>query len=137
MKYMKKLSILGLLIVPGLLLVILAPPVEAQADPPPDPLFDLAPEVRDHRDLARGLGLFRDREGTVFGKGLSKRIESGSEAEITVWVFFTDKGIGTRESLEKGLIRVRDGLTDRARRRREALGSDLGLSFTDKGPATK
>lgn len=50
---------------------------------------------------------------------------------MRVWVFFTDKGLGTRGDLDRALAGARAALSPRARTRRTALGPDLGLDFTD------
>jgi hypothetical protein len=99
--------------------------------PGPAALDDLATEVRAHWGEATALGLARERREPVIAPGLA-RVAPGDPTElVVVWVFLTDKGIGTRASFDRALADARDRFSPRVVRRRESLGPDLGLGFTD------
>ncbi len=90
-----------------------------------------APEVGEHPDLAQSLGLYAPPVGEPVSPGLLARAARDPGARAVVWVFLTDKGMGTRASYGAALVRARRDLTPRAARRRRALGPDLGLDFRD------
>ena len=91
----------------------------------------ISPRVVEHRDEARSLGLFRERQGAFAPAPLLERAAHSPQAPLRVWVFFTDKGLGTRSDLDQALDTFRSGLIPEARERRRALGPDLGADFTD------
>ncbi|HET9235029.1 MAG TPA: hypothetical protein VFP10_12885, partial [Candidatus Eisenbacteria bacterium] len=91
----------------------------------------IAPRVVAHRDEARALGLFQDR-----GKDLAPalRLDKAArtpEAPVKLWVFFTDKGLGTRDDLDQALRAFRAGLREKARTRRAVVDANLATDFTD------
>ena len=111
----------------ALILVFLPLLSGAAPDAPPG----LAPEVRSHLDEARSLGLYRAPAPDRVHPYLA-RIAAARPAEpVLAWVFFTDKGVGTRAGFDRALGEVRRGLVPHALRRREALGPSLGLDFRD------
>jgi subtilisin family serine protease len=81
--------------------------------------------------LAVREGLYRAPRDPVLSPRLARRAGEAPEGEILVWVFLTDKGVGTPAGFRDGLEAVRDRLGPRVRARREALGSGLGLDFRD------
>ena len=91
----------------------------------------ISPRVLEHKDEARRLGLFREREGTFAPEPLLDQAARAPGGPIRVWVFFTDKGLGTRSDLDQALEAFRSDLIPKARERRKALGPDLGANFTD------
>jgi hypothetical protein len=91
----------------------------------------ISPRVLEHRDEARSLGLFRERQGAFAPAPLLDTAARSPQAPLRVWVFFTDKGLGTRSDLDRALDTFRSGLIPEARERRRVLGPDLGANFTD------
>lgn len=89
----------------------------------------LAPEVSRNLTQAAGDGLYRAPVDPVLSPRLARH--ATEDAPVLVWVFFTDKGIGTAASYRDGLDAVRSRLRPRDRARRERLGPDLGLDFRD------
>ena len=91
----------------------------------------LAPEVRAHLDEAKALGLFREPGDPILGPGLTQKAALTPKARVKVWVFFTDKGIGTRSGLTRALQTVRRSFSETVLRRRTTLGPDMGVDFRD------
>ncbi len=91
----------------------------------------LAPEVASDRETAAALGIYAAPGPRVISPRLAARMERAPQREVTVWVFFTDKGIGTRGSLDAALHRFRDALPADARARRALVSPDLAVDFDD------
>jgi|GEM_PF-248768 len=106
-------------------LVILTQRTAAESGP------GIAPRVLEHRDEAKRLGLFRDRQGAFAPAPLLDQVTRSPQNSVRVWVFFTDKGLGTRSDLDQALHTFRATLIPEARERRQVLGPDLGINFTD------
>ncbi|HYV50898.1 MAG TPA: hypothetical protein VE910_03265, partial [Dongiaceae bacterium] len=70
----------------------------------------ISPRVLEHRDEARSLGLFRERQGAFAPAPLLDKAARSPQAPLRVWVFFTDKGLGTRSDLDRALDTFRSGL---------------------------
>jgi hypothetical protein len=97
----------------------------------PDAPAGLSPEVRAHLDEARSLGLYRAPASERIHPHLVRVAAERPAEPVLVWVFFTDKGVGTRAGYERALGAARRSLVPHALRRRRALGPGLGLDFRD------
>ena len=65
-------------------------------------------------------------------KRLQNSLERMKETdEINVWVFFTDKGIFTRDEYENRITQYKNNLSERRRRRREKTGKAEIVNLTD------
>jgi hypothetical protein len=91
----------------------------------------LAPSVRDNLPEARAHGLFRPPAELRVAPSLAELADASPDREFLVWVFLTDKGIGTAAAFEEALTAAGNRLDERTRRRREATGAGLGLDLTD------
>jgi hypothetical protein len=91
----------------------------------------LASAVREHRDEARARGWYRDPAPGILGPGLAAAAVRAPEGSFTVWVFFTDTGIGTEAEYGAAMEAARARLDPHAARRRAALGEAGRLDFTD------
>jgi hypothetical protein len=121
----------ALLAVAALVLAVASGGAGPSAGPAAVPAARLAPEVSRNLSLAVREGLYRAPRDPVLSPRLARRAGEAPEGEILVWVFLTDKGVGTPAGFRDGLEAVRDRLGPRVRARREALGSGLGLDFRD------
>lgn len=66
------------------------------------------------------------------GKRLRYTIERMKETdEINVWVFFTDKGIFSKDGYDRSITQFKNRLSPRRRKRREKTGRAEIINFTD------
>ena len=91
----------------------------------------IAPRVLAHRDEARALGIFRERGGDLAPAPLLDKAARTPETPVKLWVFFTDKGLGTRDDLDRALHAFRGDLSPKTRARRAAVDANLASDFTD------
>jgi subtilisin family serine protease len=91
----------------------------------------ISPNVLAHLEEARALGLYRERGPALAPDHLLEMAARSPLAPTKVWVFFTDKGLGTRSDLDQALALFRSRLNAKTRQRRASLGPDLGLDVTD------
>jgi len=89
----------------------------------PEHPADLAPAVRAAPEEAQALGLYRPPAEPRVAPGLVVRSEADPHGELRVWVFLTDKGIGTRSGYHDALAAFGDRLNEPTRRRRQAAGA--------------
>ena len=91
----------------------------------------MSPRVTSHRDEARSLGLLRERGNDLAPSPLLEQAARTPGASVKLWVFFTDKGLGTQEDLTQALRVFRAGLSEKARARRAGVDANLATDFTD------
>ena len=111
--------------------VLLAPSAIGHSESPPSGGQGPIPEVRGHLEEARALGLYRDRGPDLLHPALLAAARRAPESESLAWVFFTDKGLGTRGAYETAIREFQSRLGTKARTRRAALGAGLGADFRD------
>ncbi|TES92789.1 MAG: hypothetical protein E3J87_04235 [Candidatus Cloacimonadota bacterium] len=76
--------------------------------------------------------LYKPPQKEKIGKRLQGSIKQMKEKdEINIWVFFTDKGIFSKDEYEKSITRFKNRLSPRRRKRRERTGRAQIADFTD------
>lgn len=76
--------------------------------------------------------LYRPPRKEKIGKRLQGSMKQMKETdEVNIWVFFTDKGIFSKDEYEKSIIGFKNRLSPRRRKRRERTGRAQIADFTD------
>jgi hypothetical protein len=76
--------------------------------------------------------LYKTPRKEKIGRRLQNSLERMKETdEINVWVFFTDKGIFTRDEYENRITQYKNNLSERRRNRREKTGKAEIVNLTD------
>lgn len=82
--------------------------------------------------LLNGSELYKPPQKERIGKRLQYAMEKMSDTdELNIWVFFTDKGIFTKDEYNKRIAQFKNNLSPRRRRRREKTGKIEIVDFTD------
>ena len=91
------------------------------------------PESEALRNPARAeaLGLYRGPGAMRVSPPLAEWAAAEPRRPGKVWVFFTDKGVGSERAYRSALARFAAGLSEKARARRTGVRGGLNLEFTD------
>ena len=125
----------SLAVFPVVFVLLAVGPASSGAAPPP-PGDDILlrqpiPVLRGLAAQAQEAGLYLPPDREILSPGLTRLSRRQPERRVRVWAFFTDKGIATRAGYRRALDDLRGSLGERVKKRRRALGPDLGLDFRD------